>query len=106
MSMTKPIALSKNAFDSTQDEIFYFSASGGNQVVKNKLTIRNNATNVVVYTNTVETFQFQQAVPSNTLTNGTYYNFYFNTYDVNNNESENSNVISFYCYTQPTVTFT
>ena len=106
MSMVKPIALNKNAFDSTNSEVFYFNVNGGNQVVKNKITIRNNSTNVTVYTNTVESYQFQQTIPSNTLTNGTYYNYYFNTYDINNNESENSNVIGFYCYSKPILTFT
>lgn len=106
MAMIRPIALSKNAFDAQNEQIFYFNVNGGNQVVKNKITIRNNSTNEVVYTNTVETFQFQQTVPTNTLTNGVYYNYYFNTYDVNNNESENSNIISFYCYTTPTIQFT
>lgn len=38
--MIKPMALSKNAFDATQDQIFYFTSTGGNQVVKNKITIR------------------------------------------------------------------
>ena len=106
MAMTKPIALSQNAFDSTSSATFKFTTSGGNQVTKNKITIRLNSNNSVVYTNTLETFKFEQTVPDNTLVNGNYYNVYFNTYDKNNNESANSNVISFYCYTRPTLTIT
>ena len=106
MAMTKPIALSQNAFDSTSSATFKFTTSGGNQVTKNKITIRLNSNNSVVYTNTLETFKFEQTVPANTLVNGNYYNVYFNTYDKNNNESANSNVISFYCYTRPTLTIT
>ena len=106
MAMIKPIALSKNAFDSTNDEVFYFNSSGGNQIVKNKITIRNNSDNSIVYTNTEITYSFNQTVPSGTLINGNYYNYYFNTYDINNNESENSNVVSFYCYSTPIVSFT
>lgn len=106
MAMVKPTALSKVAFDATQDSIFYFNVSGGNQVTSNKITIRLQSDNSIVYTNTTTSYQFNQTVPSNTLTNGTYYNFYFNTYDTNGNESDNSNIISFYCYTTPTIAFT
>lgn len=106
MAMITPIPSTKVAFDATQDSVFYFTSNGGNQVVKNKITIRNNSTNEVVYTNTVETYQLSQTVPANTLTNGVYYNFYFNTYDVNNNMSAQSNSMPFWCYTSPTITFT
>ena len=106
MAMIKPIALSKNAFDATQDQIFYFTSTGGNQVVKNKITIRLQSDNSIVYTNTVISYKFNQTIPANTLTNGVYYNYYFNTYDINDNVSDNRNVIPFYCYTTPSVSFT
>lgn len=106
MAMVKPIAQSKNAFDANNIERFDFISSGGNQVVKNKITVRKNSDNSVVYTNTMETFAFYQDIPSNTLVNGEYYNYFFNTYDINNNESPNSNVVPFYCFTTPTLTFT
>ena len=106
MAMVKPIALKVSAFDANNAQFFSFISTGGNQVVKNKLTIRNNETNAIVYENTVETFAFGQTVPENTLENGKYYNFYFNTYDVNENVSEDSNAIAFRCYTTPTLQFT
>lgn len=106
MAMVKPIALTKNAFDATNNEVFSFTSSGGNQVVKNKITIRLNSNNSIVYTNTQETFAFNQTIPSGTLANGVYYNYFFNTYDVNNNESPNSNVVPFYCFTTPILNFT
>ena len=106
MAMVKPIALTKNAFDATNNEVFSFTSSGGNQIVKNKITIRKNSDNTIVYTNILETFAFNQTVPANTLTNGEYYNYFFNTYDISNNESPASNIVPFYCYTQPTLTFT
>lgn len=105
MSMVKPIALNKNAFDASNSEKFSFTSIGGNQVVKNKITIRLNSDNSIVYTNTQETFEFGQTVPANTLINGEYYNFFFNTYDINDNESPDSNIVSFYCYETPTLTF-
>ena len=49
MAMITPIPSTKVAFDATQDSVFYFTSNGGNQVVKNKITIRNNSTNEVVY---------------------------------------------------------
>jgi len=101
-----PISLQKVAFDATNNEIFYFTSNGGDQVVKNRLTIRRQSDNSIVYQATVETFLFQHTLPSGTLTNGTYYNYYFNTYDVADNMSTNSNVVAFYCYTTPTITFT
>ena len=106
MSLVNPIALSKVAFDATNNETFYFTSNGGDQVVKNRLTIRDNSTNVIVYQNTLTSYLFQQTVPSGTLTNGTYYNYYFNTYDIDDNMSADSNVVVFYCYSIPTITIT
>src|SRR5574344_4361 len=106
MAMMKPIGYSVSAFDATQNQVFKFDVQGGNQVNYNEIIIRNNTTNVVVYQNKVESFIFSQTVPSNTLTNGVYYNYSFVTYDVNDNASEQSTQIPFYCYTTPTVVFT
>jgi len=106
MGMMIPTALSKSAFNASNAEIFYFTSSGGNQVVKNKLTINNNSTGLQVYTATVTIFDFQQTLPAGTLTNGVYYNYYFNTYDVSNNMSANSNSVPFYCYASPVITLT
>ena len=51
MSLTKPIGQVVNAFDATTNHTFYFTSSGGNQVVYNRIIIRNNTTNVIVYNN-------------------------------------------------------
>lgn len=106
MALVKPIAQQKNAFDANNDEVFYFTSNGGDQVVKNKLIIRRQSDNEIVYENTQETYQFNQTLPSNTLLNGEYYNYCFVTYDVSGNESPQSNIVPFYCYTTPTVQFT
>lgn len=103
--MTTPICMAVNAFDATEDHIFYFDVNGGDQVVKNKIIIKDNSTNVVVYENIAEIFTFRQNVPANTLENGVYYNVSFITYNVNGDESATSNIIPFYCYTTPTLTF-
>ena len=39
MAMTKPIVMEVNAFDASTDHTFYFTSSGGNQVVKNEIKI-------------------------------------------------------------------
>jgi hypothetical protein len=105
MAMVKPIGVPLSAFDSTNNQQVSFTSTGGDQVVKNKLTIRLNSNNSIVYENTETTFSFFQTVPANTLTNGNYYNFTFITYDINNNASAESLPVSFYCYTAPTLTF-
>ena len=99
----KPIARPVPAFDASQNYTFLF-VSSGNQITKNRITIRNNATNVIVYQNTITSLKEEHLVPANTLINGTYYNYYINTY-ANDVESLDSNVVQFYCYTQPTLTF-
>lgn len=106
MAMIKPIGLSVPAFDATMDYTFQFQASGGEQVNYNRIIIRNNETNEEVYNNKIESYAYQQTVPANTLTNGTYYNYSFIVYDKNDNASEESTPISFYCYTTPVLNFT
>ena len=105
MTMIKPIGKEIKAFDSSSSQLFEFISSGGNQVVKNRIIIRNNSTSSVVYDNTLETYTLGQTVPENKLSNGIQYNFTFTTYDVDGNASEESSPISFWCYTTPTITF-
>lgn len=105
MALVKPIAQSKNAFDATRAETFYFIANGGDQVVKNTLVITDQQTFSVVYQNTVESYQLQQTVPENKLDNDRYYNYYFITYNINGEESEMSNRMPFYCFSQPYFVF-
>ena len=106
MSLVTPMALAKNAFDATEAQIFYFTSVGGDQVVKNRLTIVNNNTSQVVYQSTVTSYSFNHLVPAHTLINGQYYYYYFNTYNVDNVMSANSNSVQFYCYNSPVLTFT
>ena len=106
MAMITPIGATRNAFDATENAVFSFTSSGGNQVVANELKIYNNETSELVYSNKVETYAFSQTVSANTLENGVVYNFTFTTYDVDDNASEPSSPILFYCYTNPTFEFT
>lgn len=106
MAMVQPIAQSIPAFDAKNNNTFKFVSNGGNQVIANRLVIRNNDTNEEVYNKKIESYRFEHTVPENTLTNGIYYNFYFRTYDILDNESPMSNVIPFMCYDTPTVEIT
>lgn len=106
MSLTTPIMPTVNAFDATASNIFTFSVpSGGNQVTQNRLTIINQSTAAVVYQQTQTTFAYSHTLAANTLTNGTYYSAYINTFNSNGTMSANSNTVQFYCYTAPTFAF-
>ena len=102
MALTTPILYTISAFDATQTQVFNFNVLGGNQVVANTLTIKDNATLTTVYSETQVTFEFKHNLPANTLTNGTYYQATLTTKDAQGNESNASVPIQFYCYSQPT----
>lgn len=106
MALTTPILYSVPAFDSLQAQTFTFNVIGGSQVVANTLTIKDNATLSTVYSQTQTTFKFEHTLPTNTLTNGTYYQATLSTKDAQGNESTESAPIQFYCYTQPTFSIT
>lgn len=106
MALTQPILYTKSAFDAAKQQTFEFNVIGGNQVVANKLTIKDNATLSTVYESTQNTFAFQHIVAANSLSNNEYYQAYIVTYDANGNESVASNIIEFNCYTEPSFEFT
>ena len=99
--LTTPILYSIPAFDAQNSFVFQFASIGGNQVVANTLTIKNNATLTTVYSTTQTTFKFEHTLPANTLTNGTYYQATLTTKDAQGNISNASAPIQFYCYSQP-----
>ena len=101
MALTTPILYTVSAFDAMQAQAFNFNVLGGNQVVANTLTIKNNATLATVYSATQNTYKFIHTLPANTLTNGTYYQATLTTKDAQGNESSPSAPIQFYCYSQP-----
>lgn len=101
MALTTPILYTVGAFDATQAQAFNFYVLGGNQVVANTLTIKDNTTLATVYSETQTTFKFEHILPANTLTNGTYYQATLTTKDAQGNVSNASAPIQFYCYSQP-----
>lgn len=105
MSLTKPILYSVSAFDATEEQIFNFNVIGGDQVVKNQLTIIKQSNNTIVYQETQTTFSFRHILPANSLVNGEYYSAYIITYNSNNDASSPSSGIQFYCFSNPTFVF-
>ena len=106
MALTKPVLYSIPAFDSTNSYTIQFNSIGGSQVVGNRLVIATNSDNQTVYDEQQTTYKFEHILPANTLNNGTYYNATLYTIDSDGNQSPASNIIQFYCYTTPTITFT
>lgn len=105
MAMVKPIGVVIPAFDAHFAYTFKFQSIGGNQVVANRLVIKENENDRTVYDNKIESYGYSHTVPADTLTNGKYYYYYFITYDKADDASQPSDSIPFYCYTTPQVTF-
>ena len=105
MAVTTPVLNPVAAFDATKPMTFTFSSVGGNQVVANKLTIKNATTLEVLYENTVQSFALEHVLPENTLLNGLYYQAAVVAYDASGAASASSLPIQFYCFSEPTFTF-
>ena len=105
MALTRPILYSVPAFDATFQYTFLFNVVGGDQVVKNQLTITDQSNNQVVYQEQQTTFAFRHTISANTLVNGNYYSASLITYNSANESSISSLSIQFYCYTNPSFNF-
>ena len=107
MPLVRPTLIQTPAFDATQEHTFTFVVQGtSSQIVSNKLTIRNQETNDIVYQESQETFRYEHIVNAGELTNNTYYNATVTITDASGEESPESIPIQFWCYTTPTVEFT
>ena len=71
-NLTKPTLISTPAFDATQEHTFTFAIYGSSpQIVANKLVIRNQTTNEIVYTEKQESFRYEHVVNADSLKNNT-----------------------------------
>lgn len=102
--MSVPIIYQIPAFDATEDKIITFSFSGF-QVVKNRILVKNNATGVTVFDDTVVSFQLNHTIPASTLTNGLVYNIVVYAINSSDVSSSPSATVLFKCYTAPTWSF-
>lgn len=93
-----------SAFDKVNAKDFTFTWSGF-QSVKNKLIIKNNLSNAIVYSQEQITMQLKHTLPINTLVNGTLYNAQIQVFDSFNNTSVLSDPVLFYCYAAPLFNF-
>ena len=105
MALTQPILYSTVPFDASTSHTFVFTVIGGDQVVKNKLTIQNADTLAIVYSVETTTFRYEHTLPSGTLTNGTQYLAYIQTINATGDISIASDTISFQCLTAATFGF-
>ena len=99
-----PTLYSVIPFDATRNCEFTFTYSGS-QVFANKLTIRRNDTNAIIYDTKITSMKLSHILPANVLVNGTTYNATVITYDTNGDYSYDSNSIVFTCFTTPIVSF-
>lgn len=99
-----PVLFNSDAWDASTEKTFRFLYDG-NQAFGNILQIKNNLTGQVVYQESETTMQLKHTVPANTLQNGILYNVRVAVIDIDNNVSEYSDPMLFYCYTTPTFTF-
>lgn len=105
MALPRPVLNSQPAFDATQARTFTFTVYGaGAQITANKLIIRNQADNSIVYQGQQTTFRFEHNLPANTLTNNNYYTATIIVIDATGEESPESIPIQFRCYSAPTIT--
>lgn len=105
MAVTTPVLNPVAAFDATEDMLFTFSSVGGNQVVSNKLIVRDATTLEKLYEDVVDSFVLEHVLPADTLLNGSYYQATVVTYDASGSSSAESAPIQFYCFSSPTFTF-
>lgn len=107
MPLIRPTLLPTPSFDARYEKKITFTVqSGGPQIVANKLTIRKQSDNSVIYNKTQDTFKYEHTIPANTLTNGEYYNADVVVIDASGAQSPASLLIQFRCYTTPSVKFT
>lgn len=99
-----PILDSFKVIDANENNTFLFLVTGGNQVVGNNLIIEKVSDNNVVYDNVQSTFSLHHILSSGNLTNGINYRAKIRTKDINDNWSEFSNPIIFWCYSKPQIT--
>ncbi|MDD3267228.1 MAG: hypothetical protein PHC75_08650 [Burkholderiales bacterium] len=102
--MSAPIITTIIPFDAILEYILSFSYTGF-QVRKNRIIIKNNATNVTVFDETITSTLLKHTIPANILTNGTTYSVQIQVYDIDNNASPFSNTIVFSCLSTPLLSF-
>ena len=102
--MSYPIIQTISPFDALLEYTVLLSWNGF-QPRKNRLIIRDNLTNGIVYDSTITTTLLRHVIPANSLQNGNYYNVEPYVYDVNNMASAVSPRTVFVCLATPSFAF-
>lgn len=93
-------------FDAAKDYTLQFLYTG-NQVVKNRIIINDNASNATVFDNTVVTMAKRHTIPAGTLVNGTTYNIaiqvWYRDDEFNEVADDVSDTVLARCYSTPEV---
>lgn len=76
-----------------------------NQSLKNRAVITDNSTNEVVYDEIQTTMRLQHVIPANTLIAGKQYLIQIQVFDADDNSSNLSFPVLFYCLSTPTFSF-
>lgn len=112
-NLTRPIivtptsSLSLSPINALVDNIVNFNIIGGELVYANEINIVDNSnSSVVVYNKKVESFEFYNTIPLNTLINGKTYQIKIRTYNSNNLYSAWSDTVLVKCLTPPNLTIT
>lgn len=103
--MSKPQLYNIDTFDANNECVVSFLWNG-NQSFGNICTIKENDTKKIIYQETKTTMQLKHIVPANTFTNGKSYEATIITFDIDGNESEESDAVLFHCFTTPSFSFT
>lgn len=89
--------------DGDEQTIYIGLNTNDNYIYNGLIFVVTSLTEIVVYQDTVSTYNLTHTIPPNILTNGEYYRAAIRTYDVLNNTSVWSNYQPFYCFTTPTL---
>ncbi len=99
--LTTPVLNDIETFNAIREKTIAFNVVGGNQVVGNNLIIERVNDGVAVYNQTQDTFTFRHTIPAGTLANGVNYRARIRTKDINNNWSNFSANLLFWCFSEP-----
>ncbi len=100
ITLNTPSVYPVNAFDPSYPHTFAFYYSG-NQAVSNRIIITDNLTQKQIYDNRQDGLKLNHTVPANTMESGKSYTVRVQIFDADDNYSNFSDGVLFYCYTAP-----
>lgn len=104
ITLPTPVIAKILPFDPTNDYILKFTYSG-NQIYKNRVVIKEYDTNKSIYDLTLSTMKLEHLINANTLVAGNQYIVQIQVFDIDNNSSQLSSPVLFYCLTTPQFSF-